>query len=403
MSPRLTPEDRERVLRRYEEGAPLRQIAREIGRPDITIRRVLEAAGVAFGPPRTSNKRSSPETEAHVTALYNQGLTWQQIIARSGVTSTTVAKILKRNGRDLERKPESAEAKSGAILALYEAGHSTRAIGEMLGHGKSTVNAVVSRHGGEIRHAPECGNPGYFDPVDTPDKAYWLGFISADGCIVTTPGHPEGSHLAVQLAARDREHLAKMKEATGATGSVFCDGESANLSVHSRGLTESLIDLGVTPRKSMTLEPWDGPAGLMPHYWRGEVDGDGSLARKGDGIWTLFLCGSEATVRAFAAWAAEITGTKAKPYRTTCWNISISGRYQVPKLVRALYGNGGVSLDRKQRMADQILADEQPYRKPGPPRMEFASEEERAKYFRAQKAAAQRRYMERKRAADAAT
>jgi hypothetical protein len=206
----------------------------------------------------------------------------------------------------------------------------------------------------------------------------------------------------VQLAAVDRGHLVKLKAATGATGSVLCDGESASLAVYSRRIADSLVALGVTPRKSATMEPWDGPDGLMPHYWRGMVDGDGSLARKGDGVWTLFLCGSEAAVRAFTAWCGRISGTEAKPYfKTGCWYVSISGRYQVPKLVRALYADAPVSLDRKQEIADCILASEQPYRKPGPAQMEFPSDEERTKYFRAQRAASQRRYMERKRAAAA--
>lgn len=362
MTARLTPEIRRYVLQRYNEGVALRAIGREIGRPDITVRRTLEAQGVAFGPPRTSNQRSSPETEAHVVSLYDQGLTWQEIVAQSGVTSVTVAKILKRNGREFDRKPESAEEKSATITALYEAGHSTRAIGEMLGHSKSTVNAVVSRHGGEIRRPPGCECPDFFDQIDTPEKAYWLGFISADGCIVTTADHPEGSHLAVQLAIRDKGHLVKLKEVLGAQSGVNTGVNRASgcgfayLSVFSRRLTDALIALGVTPRKSLTMEPWDGPAHLMPHYWRGVMDGDGSLARKTEGVWTVFLCGSEATVRAFAAWAAGISGTRAKPYKSTCWYVSISGRYQVPKLVRVLYADAPVSLDRKQEIADTILA-----------------------------------------------
>lgn len=97
----------------------------------------------------------------------------------------------------------------------------------------------------------------------------------------------------------------------------------------------------------------------MRHYWRGMVDGDGSLARKGENLYTVFLCGSEACVRGFAAWAAELCGTTAKPYtRTGCWYISISGRHQVRKLVQALYGDAAVSLDRKQEIANRILSTE---------------------------------------------
>lgn len=362
MAARLTSENKQHILQRFQQGVPLRQIAREIGRPDITVRRVLESTGVSFGEPKTTNQRSSPETEAHVVRLYDQRLSWKEIIEQSGVTSVTVSKILQRNGREFDRKPEGTEGKAEIIAALYEAGHSTRDIGRMLGHGKSTVNAVVAGNGGKLRKVEGCERPDFFDVIDTPEKAYWLGFISADGCIVATARYPEGSHLAVQLAARDRGHLLKLKTALAANAGVHTravDGSSSgltSLSVGSRRLTQALLALGITPRKSATLEPWDGPADLMPHYWRGMMDGDGSLARKSGDLFTVFLCGSEAVIQAFTKWASEVCGTKAKPYtHSNIWYIAVSGRYQVPKLVRALYEDAPVSLDRKQEIADRIL------------------------------------------------
>lgn len=407
MAVHLTPEDKAHILKRYQEGASLRGIGREIGRPAVTVQRTLEAAGVDLGPKKTSNKRSSPETEALVVRLYDKGRTWKEICEQAGITSVTLGKILKRNGREHDRHSD-AETNAEAIAALYEAGHSTRAIGEMLGHGKSTVNALISRHGGELRQRPGCERPDYFEQVDTPEKAYWLGFITADGCIITTPAYPDGSHLAVRLAARDKDHLSKLKEAVGALSAVYIginkvDGkahEFAHLAVSSRRLTLSLLALGIGPRKSATAEPWNGPAELMPHYWRGLFDGDGSIARKTGDQYQMVQCGSEACVRAFAAWAEGVCGTKAEPfYRGGCWRYGVSGRYQVPKLVRALYADAPVSLDRKQEVADAILASEQPRRKPGPPRMEFPSEEEREEHFREQRRAAQRRYQDKMRAA----
>lgn len=360
----LTPEDKQYVLRRHKEGAPLRAIGREIGRPDITVRRTLEAAGIDLGPPRTTNKRADPATEVLVLRLYDEGRTWQEINEQAHVTSVTLGKILQRNGREYKRRSD-AEANAGAILTLYDAGYSTRAIGSTLGHGKTTVNRVIDRHGGTLRRRPGCEYPDYFDQIDTPEKAYWLGFLGADGCIVATPRHPEGDHLSIRLAARDKGHLVKLRAATGATAGVHegvSNGfgkptASASLVIGSRRLTDALIALGIDPRKSATVKPWDGPADLMPHFWRGLFDGDGSIARKGEGLWTMFLCGSEACVRGFTAWAHEICGTTAAPYfRTGCWYVSISGRHQVAKLARALYGDATVSLDRKQERADRILA-----------------------------------------------
>src|SRR5258706_8698135 len=119
----------------------------------------------------------------------------------------------------------NAEANASAILALYASGHSTRAIGTMLGHGKSTVNAVIVRHGGEIRQQVGVDHPDFFDNITTPEQAYWLGFLSADGCMIATEKHPEGDHLSVRLAACDKGHLVKLKAALGAHASVL-DGVS---------------------------------------------------------------------------------------------------------------------------------------------------------------------------------
>jgi hypothetical protein len=363
MASRLTANDKQHILKRYQDGASLRSIGQEIGRPDITVRRTLEAAGISFGPPRTTNRRSSPETEALVLHLYDEGKSWKEINEQANVTSVTLGKILRRNGREYDRRSD-AEGNAEVIAVLYEAGYSTRAIGRMLGHGKSTVNAAIVRHGGEIRQMTGCECPDFFDSVDTPEKAYWLGFLSADGCMVATVRHPEGDHLSVRLGARDKGHLVKLKEALGAHATVL-DGvangfgkpePNANLSVGSRRLADALIGLGIGPRKSATQEPWNGPEDLMPHYWRGLFDGDGSLARKSADLWTVFLCGSEPCVRGFKAWAAGVCGTRATPYfNAGCWYVSISGRFQVPKIVRALYEDAPMSLDRKQQIADRIM------------------------------------------------
>jgi hypothetical protein len=262
----------------------------------------------------------------------------------------------------------------------------------MLGHGKSTVNAVIVRHGGRLRQMVGVDRPDFFDSINTAEQAYWLGFLSADGCMIATGKHPEGDHLSVRLAARDKGHLVKLKAALGAHASIL-DGvskgfgkpsPSVNLNVGSRRLSDALVALGLNPRKSATVEPWDGPAHLMPHFWRGLFDGDGSLAIKSPTLYTAFLCGSEPCVRGFRAWAHEICGTEATPYfRTGCWYVSIAGRYQVPKLVRSMYTDAPVSLDRKQERADVILAADGPRKKPGPA-SRFASEDEKREHLREQ-------------------
>jgi intein-encoded DNA endonuclease-like protein len=46
-------------------------------------------------------------------------------------------------------------------------------------------------------------NINYFDEIDTNEKAYWLGFISADGCLKSNK---------VRLVSKDKEVIKKIQK-----------------------------------------------------------------------------------------------------------------------------------------------------------------------------------------------
>ena len=48
----------------------------------------------------------------------------------------------------------------------------------------------------------------YFESIDTEEKAYWLGFIAADGCIVKS-GDYNSYRLYINLGNIDENHLQK--------------------------------------------------------------------------------------------------------------------------------------------------------------------------------------------------
>ena len=206
----------------------------------------------------------------------------------------------------------------------------------------------------------------FFDVIDTEEKAYWLGFITADGCIVSKGG------LSINLVATDAGHLEKLSNSLSSDYPVRIAPSSKSLNGMARWHADSipvvsaLAALGILPRKSATAVPWSGPRGLMPHYWRGMVDGDGgmntfrcrrsSLTKQ----WGIHLTGSRACVEAFASWASGICGSRAQPkprnHSKDCWFWAVGGNRMAPLVVRELYGDCTVSLDRKQVLADTILA-----------------------------------------------
>lgn len=207
----------------------------------------------------------------------------------------------------------------------------------------------------------------FFDVIDTEAKAYWLGFITADGCVQAGAYGTAGwqrHQLYVKLQQSDAGHLEKLKADMSAESPVrlvpIRDYPAAEIVMSSPHLVESLIRLGVTPRKSLTVEPWVGSGGLMRHYWRGMLDGDGTIVRHPERRyekWHLRLLGTKACMDAFGVWASVVCGSTAKVQpKGNIWTWTAGGLASPQLLARALYGDATVYLDRKHALALQLMA-----------------------------------------------
>lgn len=128
-------------------------------------------------------------------------------------------------------------------------------------------------------------NADYFDSIDCEEKAYWLGFIYADGNVDKIK-----RSMFISLSALDQEHLQKL-------GDIFeknvfqiestKDGKKlsgAMLKVNNTYLCDRLIKLGIYPQKT-SLDIADVfdyiPTHLMKHFIRGFFDGDGCTSGVG--------------------------------------------------------------------------------------------------------------------------
>ena len=127
-----------------------------------------------------------------------------------------------------------------------------------------------------------------FDHIDTEEKAYWLGFIFADGYISST-----NNTFEISLKGSDKNHLEKfhkfmehkdinhVKLGTVKCGKIKC--ERCRWFVTDKHLWNVLNSYGCTPNKSVTLQfpiitifKYDH---LIRHFIRGYFDGDGCISR----------------------------------------------------------------------------------------------------------------------------
>lgn len=135
-------------------------------------------------------------------------------------------------------------------------------------------------------------NHSFFKEINTEAKAYFLGFLMADGNI-------HENKMCLSLHKQDEHILHSFKNSMNSEHPIHKHKKNqVRFYVRSKQICADLIELGCTKKKSLTLELKDNiiPDDLFHHFVRGYFDGDGSISysKKGD----------------FLRWNWELAGTK---------------------------------------------------------------------------------------------
>lgn len=163
----------------------------------------------------------------------------------------------------------------------YNKGYSQRKIAEKFNVNVTTVIGWFKEEKIPTRKRKYKINENYFENIDSNEKAYWLGFFSADGYV-----HEERGELTLELQEKDREHLEKFKNAINSNKplmTILC-GENKQFIhyrfvIRCRKMVNDLKKYNVYQRKSLTFIP---PSNLeekyLPYWIIGYMDGDGCIA-----------------------------------------------------------------------------------------------------------------------------
>lgn len=128
-------------------------------------------------------------------------------------------------------------------------------------------------------------NEKYFDCIDTPNKAYVLGLMCADGC-----NFPPKCTACISLQESDINLLEQIRNELNSDQPIRIIDQSnrhsdnnysynnmCTLNMYSTHICKSLEKLGVVRNKSLILEFPTISNELYSHFVRGYFDGDGSL------------------------------------------------------------------------------------------------------------------------------
>jgi len=263
-----------------------------------------------------------------------------------------------------------SEREEQEIIDRYEKGETASALAREFGCSKSTINRMLDRRGIKKHsrsYAIRTGhghsiNENAFDIV-TPDSAYWIGFLMADGCVSKV------NALNLRLAEKDIDHIKKFKWFLSATHEISTGEKGTGygkdvsvcsiFQVNSAHLCEELKEYGVVPNKTFIAKVSESLA-FNRHFWRGVVDGDGCISWYKSGHYLypkLSLVGSEFLLQQFRSFVKEIypsTNAMVTPLKNI-FQFHISGK-AAEAVIKELYTNAGTALDRKEAKAREVLA-----------------------------------------------
>lgn len=211
-------------------------------------------------------------------------------------------------------------------------------------------------------------NINKFECIDSEEKAYWLGFLYADGYV-----NDKTYSIELQLQEKDFEHIVKFanfleldEKAIRKKKNSVGDKEfiSYRVSVRSKKMYTDLVSLGCVPRKSLILKyPRNIKKRLEKHFIRGYFDGDGSISFYKEKYRGFFACnisflGTEDILDGIANFVhrkgKDIPLKKPKYVkRSNIFVIEYGGSFLVERVYNTFYKNSSIYLNRKK---DKFIA-----------------------------------------------
>ena len=298
-----------------------------------------------------SRYRISEEQLKIAIDLYKNGMSLTKISKEIGFDRHSLSTKLKENGI-IENNRILTENQIQAIEE-YKNGKDMLSICKKYNFQYDTFKKIIRETQTE-RHTITKYKYDYniFKQIDTEEKAYWLGFLYADGYVNADKG------IELTLQESDHSHLIKFRKFIGDESIPITYKESVKayrICVNSKEIANDLINLGCVQAKSKILEfptKEQVPEYLIHHFMRGYFDGDGCICKNSQLNFSVigtpeFLNEYEKNI--LKAINRENPNKRQRRYdwedRTE--NIQYGGNKQCLKIFQFLYKDATIYLQRK--------------------------------------------------------
>lgn len=278
------------ILELKSKNYTLTSICREYGVEVFynSIKKIIRDMGYGFS--RKRNKFTQEEVE-DIINRYLLGESSCGLAKFHDCTDDYILSVLRVNNipvRTIEDIPEDILQK---ISNDYSKGVSLTSLSEKYNFSRGRIRRRLVGSGVEILKGSDASfsfgrhtiNRDSFIDISEEKSAYFYGLILSDGCLSS-----DERYVSLEIKRDDEYILHELKRylQTGAevshcshldkrTGKTLL---SSKLSFGDKVVVQRLIDLGLTPRKSLK-EKCPDILKFNRHFWRGFLDGDGSIYR----------------------------------------------------------------------------------------------------------------------------
>lgn len=194
------------------------------------------------------------------------------------------------------------------LFAKYETGKYTAVdLAKQYPVSSTAISSLLRRHGYKSQSQSELQrkykiDETFFDVVNTEEKAYFLGFLYADGY-----NNTDRNSVALSLKEDDKEILIRLNNLLQPSKPLryveYKTTNSANqyrLVIANKHISKRLVELGCGKAKTYSLifpSEKQVPKYLVRHFVRGYFDGDGWVGKKAiTVVSTLNFCNSLAEI-----------------------------------------------------------------------------------------------------------
>lgn len=209
----------------------------------------------------------------------------------------------------------------------------------------------------------------FFENINTEEKAYWLGFMFADGYIVDYSKKYGEDKFGITLHSKDKKTLEQFKKSIKSTNPIT-DVSSNGRQLHriimsSQKTVNDLISHGCVKQKSLILKPPIGvPQELIHHFIRGYFDGDGSIfwnksAFERHDTWNIPSYSINITsTKEMIEWLIDQIGfgnIQKEKRRTKTWYYIQDGNKKVKQFCDYIYKDATIFMERKYQLYQDLL------------------------------------------------